>query len=478
MSMLSIFNVSGSAASAQSQRLNVVASNLANVDTVAGPDGQAYKARQVTFQTQLMGESGERPERRPAYASAPSAKTRRRAGKCSRSGAPERRCRRLRHLQQRQRGRGDGQHDLGLAFVPEQPRGHEHGEIAAAQDHPARQLKENVHDRQRSDIHFNDVSNVNVDAPRQASASNSTVSADTFLKLLVAQMKNQDPLNPMDNAAGDEPDGADQHRHRHQYAEHLGAVAVGASSRSMQALQGASLVGHSVIVPGNMMSIDPTTAIGQGGFQIATPADAVKVDILAPSGAVVQTINLGAEACRHAQLQLAGRHGDQRQTATPSASARPAGGVEGAVDGADERHSSTLSRPRTAAPSTSSCRTPALVPYSERRRPQLIFTPLLKENIAMGFPARSFRSRTRRASQPRRHRQQHRQCQYLRRQKVVAGRVRRHVRERRSCRASSNARPASARDARRRGPAIHAGHDRDRPTTRSTSPSTAAASSR
>ena len=58
MSMLSIFNVSGSAASAQSQRLNVVASNLANADTVAGPNGQAYKARQVTFQTQLMGEVG------------------------------------------------------------------------------------------------------------------------------------------------------------------------------------------------------------------------------------------------------------------------------------------------------------------------------------------------------------------------------------------------------------------------------------
>jgi flagellar basal-body rod protein FlgC len=55
MSMLNIFNVAGSAVSAQSQRLNVVASNLANADTVAGPDGQAYKARQVTFQTQLLG---------------------------------------------------------------------------------------------------------------------------------------------------------------------------------------------------------------------------------------------------------------------------------------------------------------------------------------------------------------------------------------------------------------------------------------
>ena len=55
MSMFQIFNVAGSAVSAQSQRLNVVASNLANAGTVAGPDGQAYKARQVVFQTALMG---------------------------------------------------------------------------------------------------------------------------------------------------------------------------------------------------------------------------------------------------------------------------------------------------------------------------------------------------------------------------------------------------------------------------------------
>ncbi len=55
MSMFSIFGVSGSAISAQSQRLNVVASNLANVDAVAGPDGQAYKARQVVFQTVPVG---------------------------------------------------------------------------------------------------------------------------------------------------------------------------------------------------------------------------------------------------------------------------------------------------------------------------------------------------------------------------------------------------------------------------------------
>jgi flagellar basal-body rod protein FlgC len=54
MSLLSVFGVSGSAVSAQSQRLNVVASNLANADSAAGPDGTPYKARQVVFQTQQI----------------------------------------------------------------------------------------------------------------------------------------------------------------------------------------------------------------------------------------------------------------------------------------------------------------------------------------------------------------------------------------------------------------------------------------
>jgi flagellar basal-body rod protein FlgC len=55
MSMFNIFNVSGSAVSSQSKRLNVVASNLANADAIAGPDGQGYKARQVVFETVPMG---------------------------------------------------------------------------------------------------------------------------------------------------------------------------------------------------------------------------------------------------------------------------------------------------------------------------------------------------------------------------------------------------------------------------------------
>ena len=54
-SLLKIFDVAASALTAQSQRLNVVASNLANADSATGPDGKAYKARQVVFSTLNMG---------------------------------------------------------------------------------------------------------------------------------------------------------------------------------------------------------------------------------------------------------------------------------------------------------------------------------------------------------------------------------------------------------------------------------------
>lgn len=57
MSLLNIFNVAGSAMSAQSQRLNTVASNIANADSAAGPDGQVYRAKQVVFSAVPMGDA-------------------------------------------------------------------------------------------------------------------------------------------------------------------------------------------------------------------------------------------------------------------------------------------------------------------------------------------------------------------------------------------------------------------------------------
>lgn len=58
MSLFSVFDISGSAMAAQSKRLNVSASNMANADSVAGPDGQPYRARQVMFETDTSAGQG------------------------------------------------------------------------------------------------------------------------------------------------------------------------------------------------------------------------------------------------------------------------------------------------------------------------------------------------------------------------------------------------------------------------------------
>ncbi len=55
MPLSRIFDVAGSALTAQSKRLNVTASNLANADSATSSADTAYHAKQVVFQTQLMG---------------------------------------------------------------------------------------------------------------------------------------------------------------------------------------------------------------------------------------------------------------------------------------------------------------------------------------------------------------------------------------------------------------------------------------
>jgi len=50
MSLFNVFDIASSALTAQSERLNVTASNIANADSAVGPGGNAYKAKQVVFQ--------------------------------------------------------------------------------------------------------------------------------------------------------------------------------------------------------------------------------------------------------------------------------------------------------------------------------------------------------------------------------------------------------------------------------------------
>lgn len=65
MSLMNVFNIAGAALTAQSQRLNVVASNLANADSAVGVGGQPYKAREVVFAPLLM-QTGQLPSVRVA----------------------------------------------------------------------------------------------------------------------------------------------------------------------------------------------------------------------------------------------------------------------------------------------------------------------------------------------------------------------------------------------------------------------------
>ena len=59
MSLLNVFHISSSAMTAQSMRLNTVASNLANADSVISSDGKPYRAKQVVFEATPMGNDGE-----------------------------------------------------------------------------------------------------------------------------------------------------------------------------------------------------------------------------------------------------------------------------------------------------------------------------------------------------------------------------------------------------------------------------------
>ena len=58
MSLFSVFNIASSGMTAQSQRLNTVASNIANAESAAGPDGKAYRAKQVVFSAQSVDAAG------------------------------------------------------------------------------------------------------------------------------------------------------------------------------------------------------------------------------------------------------------------------------------------------------------------------------------------------------------------------------------------------------------------------------------
>ena len=136
-------------------------------------------------------------------------------------------------------------------------------------------------------------------------------SAERFIKLLVTQMQNQDPLNPMDNA---QITSQMAQINTVSGIEKLNTTVEGLNGQfvQLQALTGAALVGRHVTLQGDKLSVE--AGRGVGGFDLSSTADRVKVEVLGPAGHLVDTLELGALG--------AGRHGFE-WNAGPAADGTP-----------------------------------------------------------------------------------------------------------------------------------------------------------
>ncbi len=144
--------------------------------------------------------------------------------------------------------------------------------------------------------------------PKSAAGSTNAASAvdaqNRFMTLLVTQMKNQDPLNPLDNA-----------QVTSQLAQ-LSTVtgidklnetmkAMMQSAQAAQSLQAATMIGHGVLVPGSSLALTGGQSVY--GIELAGPADAVQVTISDGAGNPVRTVELGARPAGSQALTWDGR---------------------------------------------------------------------------------------------------------------------------------------------------------------------------
>jgi len=130
--------------------------------------------------------------------------------------------------------------------------------------------------------------------PKKTTAADGSVEADTnkFLTLLVTQLQNQDPMNPLDNA-----------QLTSQLAQLSTVTGVNklnatletlkTSYQQAESMQAANIIGHGVLTPGKNLTLAKSTSLL--GVELATPADNVKVVIYNSSGKEVHSIDLGAQ---------------------------------------------------------------------------------------------------------------------------------------------------------------------------------------
>jgi flagellar basal-body rod modification protein FlgD len=134
------------------------------------------------------------------------------------------------------------------------------------------------------------LSTMNGVTPASSAKDSTQETKDRFLSMLVAQMRNQDPLNPLDNA-----------QVTSQMAQLSTVEGIENMNRTLQALadslgvdqlaQAANLIGHSVLVPGNTVNL--SDGAGVFGINLENTSDSVQISIFDQSGQLVSTVNTG-----------------------------------------------------------------------------------------------------------------------------------------------------------------------------------------
>lgn len=124
-------------------------------------------------------------------------------------------------------------------------------------------------------------------------ASDPAAAQDRFLKLLVAQLNNQDPMNPLDNA---QMTSQIAQINTVTGIQQLNETVKGLAGQfaAQQLMQGSAMVGRNVLIADNTLAMDATTHTGGGAFDLAGSAASVQVQVLDANNKEVGTVNLGA----------------------------------------------------------------------------------------------------------------------------------------------------------------------------------------
>jgi flagellar basal-body rod modification protein FlgD len=124
--------------------------------------------------------------------------------------------------------------------------------------------------------------------------------SERFLKLLVAQLNNQDPMNPMDNAQmTSQIAQINTVSGIQQLNDNIKSMA--AQYTSMQVMQGAAMIGRQVVADGSTMSVN--AGVGTAALKLDADATNVQVQILTPGGQIVDQLNLGAMTAGNHNIQ-------------------------------------------------------------------------------------------------------------------------------------------------------------------------------